>query len=382
MSARSLAAAFSMALISACSVSVDYGDGAFLCEQTTDCQPGFVCEQNHCARPRDVVTNEAGFRRRLLVSGMTNSVANFPILVRLDASRIRYTEAGDGGSDLTFVGADGARLKHEVESWDPSGESLVWVKLPMLDNETWFDMLVGTGAIPVAADDEAVWADYDLVYHFGQAPLDSSPQRLPGTAEGGADITVGRIGNGWRFDGVDDSIRVASEARLLANREGVTLSSWAKTSTGGSLIEISVMGLVVSRAFLAFDSTDGVEFGLRNLDAAMPVFNVSSATPHEADAWHWLVATADLPAGRICLYVDGVLVSETSGLAIDPPRTPDSGNDVAYIGRNEGALNGFFAGAVDEIRVSGTAVDAARVTTEYQSMTDSLLTFGAEEVIE
>ncbi len=372
-----------MGFEAACFVSVDYGDGAFLCEQTTDCQPGFVCKANHCAAPNPVDAGVGAYQRQLSIQGLMEPIANLPVLVRLNSSRIRYQQAGPNGRDLAFFGSSGIRLAHEIESWNPTGESIVWVKLPTADDSTTFDMRVGTETIPVTDDANVVWADYQLVYHFAQITSqtshDSSPAQKVGILEGGAHVVAGRIDTGCGFDGVDDAILLASDSRLLADSNGVTLSGWAQSSNeGGSLIEMSIAGSNVSRAYLATNSMS-ITFGLRPQDNPMPVFATATDTPLEKDSWHWLAATADLAAGALRIYVDGTQVIETTGLTIDPPRTPDTPNQLAYIGRNEGAANSFFNGQLDEIRVSGQVSSAARIQAQYLSMTDALLTFGPEQ---
>ncbi len=246
-------------------------------------------------------------------------------------------------------------------------------------------MRVGTGTVPVTDEANVVWADYQLVYHFAQTATqtshDSSPAQTAGSLEGGAHVVTGRIGTGCGFDGVDDAILLASNSRLLADSEGVTISGWAQTrGDGGSLIEMSIMGSNVSRGYLAVNNTN-IAFGLRPQDNPMPVFTAVANMSVENNSWHWLVVTANLAAGALRIYVDGVQVSETLDLMIDPSRTPDTANQLAYIGRNEGAANNFYDGELDEIRVSGRAFSAAHIKAQYLSMTDALLTFGPEQPI-
>ena len=49
------------------------------------------------------------------------AIAIFPMAARAEAS--------DGG-DIWFEDASGAVIPHEVDSWDASGDSFVWVKIP------------------------------------------------------------------------------------------------------------------------------------------------------------------------------------------------------------------------------------------------------------
>ncbi len=66
----------------------------------------------------------------------SETLANFPMLVRLDATNVpgfSYAQmAFANGADLRFTDANGVELSYEIESWNPSGTSLVWVRVPSL----------------------------------------------------------------------------------------------------------------------------------------------------------------------------------------------------------------------------------------------------------
>ena len=65
-------------------------------------------------------------------SELSANQSNVPLLVLLDSSRIDYGELTNNGRDLRFVTAAGVELVHEVEIWDTTGTSVVWVLLPEL----------------------------------------------------------------------------------------------------------------------------------------------------------------------------------------------------------------------------------------------------------
>ena len=73
----------------------------------------------------------------LVVSGYTGStpLENFPVLVRISPTRISgfaYADCASGGADISFKDANGNALDFEIDTWNASGESLVWVKVPSL----------------------------------------------------------------------------------------------------------------------------------------------------------------------------------------------------------------------------------------------------------
>jgi hypothetical protein len=70
------------------------------------------------------------------------TLEDFHMLVRLDennatmrAAGFRHGQCGPQGRDLRFQSAAGEELKYEVEQWNPTGESLVWVHVPALSSD-------------------------------------------------------------------------------------------------------------------------------------------------------------------------------------------------------------------------------------------------------
>ncbi len=97
------------------------------------------------------------------VAGYTGTaLTDFPVLVRLsDAiSGFSYARAGDG-SALAFIMGD-KMLDYVVESWDPAGESLVWVKMPSLEAAATFEMwwCLKDGETTSGPNAEGVWSAY------------------------------------------------------------------------------------------------------------------------------------------------------------------------------------------------------------------------------
>jgi hypothetical protein len=58
----------------------------------------------------------------------TQNLVDFPVLIALDNTRIDYSLTQNQGQDLRFFDADGTPLAYEIESWNESGTSYVWVR--------------------------------------------------------------------------------------------------------------------------------------------------------------------------------------------------------------------------------------------------------------
>ena len=128
------------------------------------------------------------------VSGYTGSstLSGVPVLVRLsstlagfDYSRMAYQGSG---YDLSFVSADGKTVyPHEIDTWNPSGESLVWVRLPSVAKTgTNFKMRYGNPLAP-SVNAQSVWSDYAGVWHLSESASpakDSTSHALNATTSG------------------------------------------------------------------------------------------------------------------------------------------------------------------------------------------------------
>src|SRR3990172_12282946 len=88
--------------------------------------------------------NSWGLRRKIAFnnSGQTENLQNFPVLIRLDSSRIESFRTQNAGEDLRFVDADDTTmLDHEIELWNESGSSYVWVRIPQINGASTTDFI-------------------------------------------------------------------------------------------------------------------------------------------------------------------------------------------------------------------------------------------------
>lgn len=116
----------------------------------------------------------------LTVAGYTEeseTLADFPLLVRISAARINGFDYGDcqsDGKDIRFTSLDGRTVfPHEIDEWNVGGESLVWVRIPSLAKGLQFKFWFGDASItaaPAYATNGSVWkgANYFTVYHLNE----------------------------------------------------------------------------------------------------------------------------------------------------------------------------------------------------------------------
>ena len=134
----------------------------------------------YSATPNTIALATDNYRRLLTMTATgydgEDVLTNFPVLVRLssavdgfDASSVRAT------SEIRFADADGNLIPHEIDTWDPDGESTIWVSVPTLSGtDTSFTMCwsPANGTTPQTALTPArVWtqAGYLGVWHFSPA---------------------------------------------------------------------------------------------------------------------------------------------------------------------------------------------------------------------
>ena len=103
----------------------------------------------------------------------TEDLTDFPVLVKLDSSRIDYSKAKANGDDLRFIDAGNATiLSYEIESWNPSGVSYIWVRVPKIDKQSSNDfihMYYGNASAAAGQNRNGVWTkNFVGVWHSAQ----------------------------------------------------------------------------------------------------------------------------------------------------------------------------------------------------------------------
>jgi Concanavalin A-like lectin/glucanases superfamily len=323
-------------------------------------------------------------RRRIeLDPALVADVGGTTILVVLDADRIEYEDAQPDGSDLRFTALEGPGVSYplEIERWDPSGRSFVWVRIDTaaLPESLW--MYYG-GDEAEMFDPASVWdGAFAAVWHMalgeGSRVTDTTANALhlePIGFTGTFDV-AGLIGLATSF--VPPAMPVEAgplelEAGALALSDAFTIEAW------------------VWSAVTTVDATSHVlrKAGAWELDALEPLSTrprmelrtAAGTGPHTVEAgasltmheWTYLVATYRASDGMLALHrngeVEGVLTIDG-----DPANRAVATNDaVVQLGRS-------LHGMLDEVRVSTIARSAAWIRLQHAAMRDQLLTFGPPE---
>ena len=173
------------------------------------------------------------------------SLESFPVLVRLaddSPTAFHYSDCAADGSDLRFADGSGNLIPHEIDTWDATGESLVWVRVPVLSNSATFRMYYGSVA-PGATASEDVWSRYAVVIHGGLSVANSvaggPTVSIGDTAAVAADADAGKVGGGIRkgtanAKGVNVAMGTTTASTTLENTGKFSVSGWFKRNGNGN----------------------------------------------------------------------------------------------------------------------------------------------------
>ena len=310
-----------------------------------------------------------------------------PVLVVLEDGRVDYGRTAADGRDLRFVDESGNELEYEIERWDPSGSSFVWVRVPVIASgaSTSFWLYHDN---PEASELDApdVWSDdYLAVWHLAEdaAAGGSGTMHRDATGRGNDGVQNGNglagpqvdpIGGAQAFDGDDDFIEV-SEDGLQESGTALTLLvrvyvdgepnefSFALGSGSGGEIQWQIAWQRETNTWAARIDTESTF-----------AFSVSN-TPAALYTWYMLAMVYDGTEAR--LYVDG----EPQGTAVAVTGNLQPLAGPLYIGYNpdEGATQ--LDGIVDEVRIAKVARSPSWLRVQHASMNDDLLDFGTAECL-
>jgi len=290
--------------------------------------------------------------------------------VRLDPGRIDYAQTSDQGADLRFVESDGTLLPYEIESWNPGGISIIWVRVPQIDGSSDSDSIwlyYGNPAAADGQDPEGVWdATFAGVWHFNGDFLDATANLNDGTNFGTTGV-AGQFAGARSFDGVDDYIDAGSDPSLGITGQ-MTLEAWIKIADQD---QFSAPRMLSKKDNWNDPFGYNLEYkpGDNNLTSVGSGPDFGRADGIDLDTnWHHVAAVID--GATAAMYIDGV------DLTTDGAISPLAANSQPLnFGRRSGGGD-YYWGALDEVRISNTARSPDWMAAQYLSMTDSFIIFG------
>ncbi len=299
---------------------------------------------------------------------------NQVVLVRLSSaiSGFAYEDFTDQvtGSDMLFTDADGYPLEHEIDTWNTSGESLIWVRLPACHPGDIFRLYYGQeGYSNTSAT--STWSDYVGVWHFREASgtaYDSSANRYDGTPSGKrADYNIG-------VDGVVGMARQNGGNDVHADSSYLSLTSTTGLELGTKFAVSGFFYANGSAGYYRLVSRRPGDVGgwgqeLKMYDATqLSVYGSSDGMAVTIPSLHqqWVYLTLCYDNKDCYVYANGEFLSKLllAGTPVDNGLAISFGNDA---NGTEWSLNGNY----DEIRIMKGTPSAAAIAADYATMTQS-----------
>ena len=310
--------------------------------------------------------NNAWSQRRKLVfdaSARTSNLVGFPVLVKLDTTRIDYAATQATGADLRFIDADGTTaLPYEIEQWNPGGTSVVWVLVPQIDAGSTTDFIWMYFGNPAATDGQnlaGIWSSsYRGVWHLTSF-TDSTGKGHTGTNQGSTTETAPLIGGALHFNGTSQRVEIAQATDLsFTQSNAFTLTAWVKLDAASR-----AWRGIVTKSRSAYPWY-GLWLDTSSRFIAGGPYNVNGSTA-PVSQWVHLAIVQDGSTRR--LYVNGVQAASGSSQYAN-------GSGPLWIGGAAG-VSEYFQGAIDEVRIAGVARTADWMAAEYLSEQDGFVTF-------
>ncbi|OGL89866.1 hypothetical protein A3J36_03220 [Candidatus Uhrbacteria bacterium RIFCSPLOWO2_02_FULL_54_37] len=322
-----------------------------------------------------------GFRRQITFQNSGNgALANATVLVKLNSGRINYNQVQNQGQDLRFIDADGATaLSYEIEQWNESGDSFVWVKVPQIsnDNSDFIWMYYGNPSAPSGANPAGAWdSSYAMVLHFTADTQDSTSFNHDAT-DNGTSATTGVAGGARSCNG-SSYLTVGDSSDLRPRTGPFTVEFWFRSTGADDLGSILAKGESagnyesISFGQCRFNgcSSPGQEFQVyyRNDNDNNEYWRDGD---YFDNAWHYVAMP--IASSNATLYMDMATLSKDD----------DRGSPNVDITKNWMMCNDDFnerwPGSVDEVRISATNRPQGWLRASYNSMRDSFNAYGSEE---
>jgi hypothetical protein len=324
------------------------------------------------SRTIHLVTTPAG-------ANVTDTVMNFPVLVRLDQSAIAFGQTQADGRDIRFAKQNGRHLRYEIERWDAmSRTAAVWVRVDTIYGNDTTDIVMYWGRKNTAdfSDGGQVFGrtdGYMGVWHMN-GTADASGQGHTLVSQSDATTPVldtGLIGGVMRFNGTSNYWAAPYSAALDGNNR-FSISVWAQWQGAA----VPGYNRIISNK-QAWNDHAGFEIlTISGNDSAIDVraedsigngpLNVISGW--SLHGWHYITLVWN--NGVCAIYVDGNFADAPLINAFSTT------NDLVF-GSNVGNTEQKWNGRLDEIRLSSGPLSAGWIKLCYmnQKPQDALCKF-------
>jgi len=246
------------------------------------------------------------------------------------------------------------------------------------DNTTYI------GAIGTTAG-ENVWdSNFKAVYHMADNTtstiLDSTSNDNDGTKKAANEPieATGKVGQCQDFDGIDDDIAIGN---IMATTDTFSIEAIIYVDTDPGEVNKGIVGhqsWSTGKVGFLYNGKNVSPYGLQaDIYGLVPDENFTNKTDFALNTWYYVVFTYDKNGdpSEHKIYYNGIL-DKTTNCTTNQTAVLDN-MDIGDF------LNGrYFAGKIDNVRISSNVRTAAWLKATYNTLWDSLLTYGSEETEE
>lgn len=327
-------------------------------------------------------------------AAVSESVHDFPLLVRLSRDNFDFSEAAPDGSDIRFTKQSGVPVHFEIEEWNSTlRQAVLWIKIDTLYGNNNDQSILMYWGNPDASSPVTARSVFDTangfagVWHMDEASdtlFDATANNYRGVKIGTCRQSDGIIGKAAWFD---TAVSYAEMGNILNFASGsFTISAWVKRSgTGLQTIFAKSNGGNPSADYgwtLSFGQVDQLHFFVASGGSSWGNTGTFDFWAHEDSVvtdsveWHFVAAVFDRRSINGCKTIlDGINVS--GGFNGDVVNLGNITNKVPLRIGAEADGNYQWTGGIDECVISSVVRSDAWLRLCYvnQQQNDLLVDF-------
>ena len=289
-----------------------------------------------------------------------------PVMLLEGKNGFTYEGFAADGSDLRVKDSSGNLLAHEIDKWDPSGHSIVWVRVPNLTKDT--KILLSWGDADAASAEGSPWEGSEIVMHFtGDEPALSAPSNVQLENFGELQSCMGGpVGDARRFWGAPVNARLHASQISLSKEsfDKFTASFWwksdATTTDNQYLFQLRSKEVSNTREFTFFAYNGKMEIYSSYQEGTALGSLISKKVSIGDFAWHHYAFVYD--GSKISVYKDGHLAaSATQETSFE---VPGAKWELTFGSSKTPAAPAY--GSIDEFRLTLDAKSEEYIRTECE----------------
>ncbi|MBO7687965.1 MAG: hypothetical protein J6V72_16380, partial [Kiritimatiellae bacterium] len=297
-----------------------------------------------------------------------------PLALEEGVDDFTYADTEPDGANLCVTDSEGTQLPIEIENWNPSGMSIVWVKVPSFSKDTELTLLWGAEADELTPLRDNIWDGARLVMHLADGKDSSTYNtafaRSENATEEGAVGTANTFGNeAKKYNGTMQNGQIANMGSRFTISFWLNSANLGKTASGAAVSEYLFVGMVPA-SDAQFAVLHGYKAGLLELFMPHWVNNGTdprnaSALPILGDGWHHYAWTYD--GTTLVTYRDG---KQNSSTAVSFTLKTATNDHVFRVGG--ASSSAYLSGALDELRIESVARTAEWIAAACETQAQTL----------